>query len=161
MIGEYLRHVVFNADVGRSHDIVDGERPHSLTDLTTSAAPLTHEDRLIRFGQSISRLDIDGIGKLIMGTEYNLPTSDEPSRATAHLHAIFSALVSASWPPFAKWRRSLRDQHNHFGSLDDQTLADIGLQRSAMRAAEYGVMPSHQVLAVACDQNAANDRGSS
>jgi len=78
--------------------------------------------------------------------------------AGGRLQAIFSALVSASWPPLGKWRLARRGQHHHFGSLDDQTLADIGLQRSAMRAAEFGVMPPDQVLTIASEDNAANDR---
>jgi uncharacterized protein YjiS (DUF1127 family) len=89
---------------------------------------------------------------------HSLSTSEEPRRVAERLQAMFSALVSATWPPFAKWRRSRRDHHNHFGSLDDQTLADIGLKRSEMRAAEYGIMPSHQTLTIASDQEAANDR---
>lgn len=93
-----------------------------------------------------------------MGRQHGLPAPEETSHVTGRLQAIFSALVSASWPPLAKWRRARRDQHQHFGSLNDQILADIGLQRSAMRAAEYGVMPRDQVLSISSDRNAANDR---
>ncbi len=76
----------------------------------------------------------------------------------SRIQTIFSALVSASWPRLAAWRRCRRDQHHHFGSLSNQALADIGLQRSEMRAAEYGIMPPDQALAVAHDRKAANDR---
>jgi uncharacterized protein YjiS (DUF1127 family) len=41
--------------------------------------------------------------------------------------------------------RDARSQR-HFGSLDDQTLNDLGLQRSELRAAEYGVLPGDQAL---------------
>jgi hypothetical protein len=34
----------------------------------------------------------------------------------------------------------------HFGSLDDQLLSDLGLQRSDMRGAEYGILPGRQAL---------------
>jgi uncharacterized protein YjiS (DUF1127 family) len=71
---------------------------------------------------------------------------------------MFSALVSATWPPFAKWRRCRRLHHNHFGSLNDQTLADIGLQRSEMRAAEYGIMPAHRTRSMESSSPVANDR---
>lgn len=39
------------------------------------------------------------------------------------------------------------DRHErHFGSLDDQLLSDLGLQRSEIRAAEYGILPGDQAL---------------
>lgn len=34
----------------------------------------------------------------------------------------------------------------HFGALNDQLLNDIGLQRSEMRAVEYGILPRNQAL---------------
>lgn len=37
-------------------------------------------------------------------------------------------------------------RERHFGSLDDQLLSDIGLQRSEIRAAEYGILPGDQAL---------------
>ena len=88
---------------------------------------------------------------------HSRPRCDEPCHVAARLQSFFSALVSASWPPFAEWRRKRRDQQLHFGSLTDQTLADIGLKRAEMRAAEYGIMPSDQALAIAKDRKAAND----
>lgn len=93
-----------------------------------------------------------------MDRQYSLPPPDERSRVAGRLQAIFSALVSASWPPLAKWRLTRRDQHQHFGSLNDQMLADIGLQRSMMRAAEYGIMPTNQVMSIGSDRDPANDR---
>lgn len=147
VVGLNLMQNVPNADVGRPRDTVDGERPLSPAVFMASAAPLNS-----------SGLFNPGRFRLAMNSQCNLPMLDDPPHATARLQAMFSALVSASWPPFAKWRRSRLAQRHHFGSLNDQTLADIGLQRSAMRAAEYGIMPTDQVLSVACDQNAANDR---
>lgn len=41
---------------------------------------------------------------------------------------------------------STHQQQQHFGSLDDQLLQDIGLQRSKIRAAEYGMLPGDQAL---------------
>jgi hypothetical protein len=42
---------------------------------------------------------------------------------------------------------SASDRHEqHFGSLDDQLLSDLGLQRSEIRAAEYGILPGDQAL---------------
>lgn len=89
---------------------------------------------------------------------HSLPTYEEPRRVAERLQALFSALVSSSWPPFAQWRRCRRQHHHHFGSLNDKVLADIGLQRSEMRAAEYGIMPPHQALAIASDRQVANDQ---
>ncbi|MGI9419922.1 MAG: hypothetical protein ACR2RA_19025 [Geminicoccaceae bacterium] len=37
-------------------------------------------------------------------------------------------------------------RQQHFGSLDDQLLSDLGLQRSDIRGAEYGVLPGDQAL---------------
>lgn len=94
-----------------------------------------------------------------MAHRESMPAQGEMAGGTgSRLQAMFSALVSASWPTLAQWRRARRDQHQHFGSLNDQTLADIGLQRSAMRAAEFGVMPPEQVLTIASEDAAANDR---
>ena len=36
--------------------------------------------------------------------------------------------------------------HQHFGSLDYQLLNDLGLQRSEIRAAEFGILPGDQAL---------------
>lgn len=46
----------------------------------------------------------------------------------------------------------------HFGSLDDQTLNDLGLQRSEIRAAEYGILPGEQALHVAEPDSAVDGR---
>ena len=57
--------------------------------------------------------------------------------------------------PFSSGRRLARrrsarrfpgQHHQHFGSLDDQLLDDLGLQRSEIRAAEFGVLPGDQAL---------------
>ena len=50
-----------------------------------------------------------------------------------------------------QWQRSdvpaaTHQQQQHFGSLDDQLLQDIGLQRSEIVAAEYGILPGDQAL---------------
>jgi len=50
-----------------------------------------------------------------------------------------------------QWQRgdvpaSTHQQQQHFGSLDDQLLQDIGLQRSEIAAAEYGILPGDQAL---------------
>lgn len=37
-------------------------------------------------------------------------------------------------------------EQQHFGTLDDQLLQDLGLQRSQVRAAEYGILPGDQAL---------------
>lgn len=55
--------------------------------------------------------------------------------------------------PFRKGRRLTRrqvtgvhGQQQHFASLDDQLLNDLGLQRSEIRAAELGILPADQAL---------------
>lgn len=57
--------------------------------------------------------------------------------------------------PFRSGRRLTRRQRaaliphrqqQHFGSLDDQLLNDLGLQRSEIRAAEFGILPGDQAL---------------
>lgn len=35
---------------------------------------------------------------------------------------------------------------SHFGSLDDRLLNDLGLERSAVQAAEYGLIPGDVAL---------------
>lgn len=92
-----------------------------------------------------------------MCAHHSLPDDEVTPTTTERLHGFFAALVSASWPPLAKWRRVRQIHHQHFGSLDDQMLADLGLQKSAMRAAEYGIMPSDQVLSIDGSHDVAND----
>ncbi|MGI9500277.1 MAG: hypothetical protein ACR2P3_09575 [Geminicoccaceae bacterium] len=56
----------------------------------------------------------------------------------------------------------LQDNHptphrrqEHFSSLNDQVLDDLGLQRSEIRAAEYGIIPGDQALHHAQPKSAA------
>jgi uncharacterized protein YjiS (DUF1127 family) len=72
-------------------------------------------------------------------------------------HALETGFVNmVQWLiPFMRSRRLQRRaplasvshlEQQHFGSLDDQLLNDIGLQRSDIRAAEYGILPGDQAL---------------
>ena len=72
-----------------------------------------------------------------------------------HLFAIALSRLHRAVPWFIGGRRMVRrtdvqpipnHAQHHFGSLDDQLLNDLGLQRSEIRAAEYGILPGDQAL---------------
>ncbi|MEM7042330.1 MAG: hypothetical protein AAF543_05925 [Pseudomonadota bacterium] len=80
-----------------------------------------------------------------------------PAASSVLRHLALNALsgLLRLLTPFASGRRLSKrgdtqpfpnQHHQHFGSLDDQLLDDLGLQRSEIRAAEFGVLPGDQAL---------------
>ena len=76
--------------------------------------------------------------------------------ALSRLLARFSSGRRLSRRQSARCHSAHRNQH--FGSLDDQLLDDLGLQRSAIRAAELGVLPGDQALHRAVPEDPADAR---
>lgn len=79
---------------------------------------------------------------------------------STNLWRLVDFLHLSIWPRMGRRLQPRRDDRRtpcqtayrpeqHFGSLDDQTLNDLGLQRSEIRAAEYGILPGEQALHVA------------
>jgi len=74
-----------------------------------------------------------------------------PSLLRHGLETFFSAITHPLAALEHRWRHARRTwmnhkQRPHFGSLDDQVLDDLGLQRSELIAAEYGILPADQAL---------------
>lgn len=72
-----------------------------------------------------------------------------------HLIEVGCAGLIRRLKHFSLSRRLMRRQdirayphrhQQHFGMLDDQLLDDLGLQRSEIRAAEFGILPGDQAL---------------